>query len=93
MNNIPRIREVKPLKNMMLAVTFKNGVIKEYDVKPLVKRYEIFNQLENVSIFNLVKVDCGGFGIMWTDEIDLSEYEIWQNGITIGKDKMPSKAG
>jgi len=93
MNNIPRIKDVKPLKNMMLAVTFKNGVIKEYDVKPLVKSYEIFKCLENESIFNLVRVDAGGFGIAWTDDIDLSEYEIWQNGIATSLDDMPTKAG
>lgn len=93
MNNIPRIKDVKPLKNMMLVVTFKNGVIKEYDVKNLVAKYEIFKCLENESIFNLVKVDAGGFGISWTDEIDLSEYEIWQNGIISSLDDMPTKAG
>lgn len=93
MNNIPKIKDVKPLKNMMLSVTFENGVIKEYDVKPLIKRYEIFKHLENESIFNLVRVDAGGFGIAWTDDIDLSEYEIWENGFVTSLDDMPAKAG
>lgn len=78
-----RIQEVKPLDNMFLAVTFKNGILKKYDVKPLVQKYKIFKQLENKAIFDLAKVDCGGFGVAWTDELDLSEYEIWQNGITV----------
>jgi len=27
-----------------------------------------------------VKVDAGGYGISWNDDIDLSEYELWTNG-------------
>lgn len=81
MNGIPRIKEVKPLDNMFLNVIFQNGISKKYDVKPLIKKYAVFSQLQNRAIFNLVRVDCGGFGIVWTDEIDLSEYEIWENGI------------
>lgn len=35
MKGIPRIKEVKPLDDMMLSVIFKNGVSKQYDVKPM----------------------------------------------------------
>jgi len=27
-----------------------------------------------------VRVDPGGYGISWNDNIDLSEYELWTNG-------------
>jgi hypothetical protein len=27
-----------------------------------------------------VKVDGGGYGVFWSDEVDLSEYELWVNG-------------
>lgn len=53
------------------------------DVKPLTKKYDVFQQLQNKALFDLVRVDCGGFGIAWNDEIDLSEYEIWENGINV----------
>jgi hypothetical protein len=92
MNNTPRIKDVEPNGNMILTVIFQNGVIKEYDVRPLISRYDVFEQLENESIFNLARVDCGGFGVAWTDEIDLSEYEIWENGITISPSETTSKA-
>ena len=81
MNGIPRIKEVKPLENLEILAIFQNDIVKKYDVKPLLKKYDVFKQLENPNLFNMVRVDCGGFGIVWNDEIDLSEYEIWQNGV------------
>jgi len=81
MNGIPRIKEVKPLENLEILAVFQNDIVKKYDVKPLLKRFDVFKQLENPHLFNMVRVDCGGFGIVWNDEIDLSEYEIWQNGV------------
>ena len=83
MNGIPKIKDVKPLDDMILAVTFENNIKKNYDLKQLVDKYPVFNELKNKSVFNLVHVDCGGFGVAWTDEIDLSEYEIWNKGYEI----------
>jgi hypothetical protein len=83
MNGIPRIKEVKPLDDMMLMVTFDNNIMKNYDVKKIIDKYPVFKELKNKNIFNLVHVDCGGYGISWTEEIDLSEYEIWDKGIQI----------
>ena len=80
MNGIPRIKDVKPLDDMMLMVTFDNNVVKRYDVKQIVNKFSAFEELRNKSIFDLVHVDCGGFGVAWTDDIDLSEYEIWNKG-------------
>ncbi|WP_423805896.1 DUF2442 domain-containing protein [Phascolarctobacterium succinatutens] len=31
-------------------------------------------------LFNLVKVDVGGYGISWNDDLDLSCDELWENG-------------
>jgi hypothetical protein len=77
---VPRITDVKPLADMNLMVTFDNNFEKKYDVKSLLDKYAVFEELKNEEIFNLVHVECGGFGIAWTDEIDLSRYEIWHNG-------------
>jgi hypothetical protein len=35
---------------------------------------EMFWWLKNDAFFKSVKVDTGGYGISWNDEIDLSEY-------------------
>jgi hypothetical protein len=80
MNNIPKIIKVEPLENMILLVVFEDGTRKLYNMKPLINKMEIFSELQNKSLFNMVKVDTGGYGIVWNDEIDLSKYEIWNNG-------------
>jgi hypothetical protein len=43
----------------------------------------MFQLLKNDAFFKSVKVDAGGYGISWSDEIDLSEHELWTNGIEL----------
>jgi hypothetical protein len=43
--------------------------------------------LKDKFIFKSVRVDEGGYGISWDDEIDLSEYELWKNGTEINFNK------
>lgn len=75
-----KVKEVKPLKDYILEITFFNEKIKYYDVSNLFEKWKIFNELrENKELFNKVKVDKGGYGISWSDEIDLSCDELWEN--------------
>lgn len=79
---VPRIRSVMPLPNWKLHVTFENHVQKIYDCIPLFE-LERFRLLKNEAFFKLLQVDAGGYGISWNDDLDLSEYELWHNGIEI----------
>ena len=78
--NFHIIKSVKPLDNLVIEITFANGTKKKYDVKPLMQRWEAFKELQNIELFNKVKVDVGGYGIVWNENIDLSGEEIWKNG-------------
>ena len=75
-----RIEEIIPLKNMILKIKFKNQKIKYYDVKNVLNKIEEFKVLENVAIFNNVKIDIGGYAIVWNDELDISCEELYNNG-------------
>lgn len=75
-----KVKKVKPLKNQILEVEFSNGEIKLYDTKQLFEEFEEYRLLENDDIFNLVKVDCGGSAVAFTDEIEITEYELYTNG-------------
>jgi hypothetical protein len=77
--NAPRIQSIKPLEEKRLLVKFANGVEKIYDCTQILN-LDIFQILNNDAFFNSVKVDSGGYGISWNDELDLSEYELWVNG-------------
>ena len=78
-----KIANVIPLKDMNLLVFFKNGVIKKFDVKPIIKDYPEFKALKEPALFQMVKVEPGGYGISWNEELDCSEGELWDNGVEI----------
>lgn len=75
----PKIQSVKPLEGKQLLVKFVNGVEKIYDCNQLL-HLEVFQLLNNDAFFKLVKVDSGGYGISWNDDVDLSEHELWVSG-------------
>lgn len=81
-----KVSSVIPLKNLNLLVFFENGVIKKFDVKPIIKDFPEFQTLENEDIFNLVQVEPDGYGISWNSELDCSEGELWENGVEIPLD-------
>ena len=76
-----KVKNIIPLENMNLLVLFENGIIKKFDVKPIIKDFPEYSQLENQDIFNLVSVEPGGYGVSWNDELDCSEGELWENGV------------
>ncbi|MBI4646595.1 MAG: DUF2442 domain-containing protein [Bacteroidia bacterium] len=76
----PKIIDVKAIKNYNLLVTFDNNITKIYNCSNLLNLPQ-FYLLKDVMLFRSVKIDTGGYGILWNDDIDLSEYELWTNGI------------
>ena len=79
MERVPRIKTVAAVGQLKLVVGFDNGIEKEYDCAPLLARSP-FRLLKDPGFFRAVRVDTGGYGISWNDDIDLSEYELWSNG-------------
>jgi hypothetical protein len=75
----PRIERITPVEGKRLLVKFVNGVEKTYDCTQLL-HLEAFQRLENEGFFKSVSVDPGGYGISWSDDVDLSEHELWVNG-------------
>ncbi len=76
-----KVKSIKPLQEYILLITFENGIKKYYDVKMLFSKWSTFQKLENnYELFSNVKVDIGGYGISWNDEIDISCNELWENG-------------
>ena len=82
MEKIPKIIAVESQNGKKLLVTFNNGIKKLYDCSPLLES-DTFRPLLNDALFNAVHVDKHGYGVIWTDELDLSESELWINGLPI----------
>ena len=79
MDSIPKIVAAEAVGPAELLVRFDNGVGKTYDFRPLLSRPE-FQLLNTRAFFRAVRVDPGGYGISWNDNMDLSGYELWAHG-------------
>jgi hypothetical protein len=75
----PRIKSVRPRKGKRLLITFENGDQKVYDCTPLLNR-DVFRPLQDESLFRCARADSHGYGVVWSDDIDLAESEVWLNG-------------
>ncbi|MBD2443287.1 DUF2442 domain-containing protein [Dolichospermum sp. FACHB-1091] len=49
----------------------------------MVLYFPIFAPLRQLAFFQNFQVEQGGYGIVWNEDIDLSEDELWKNGITV----------
>ena len=79
-----KVKNVSPLPEYRLSVQFSEGVTKIYDVKPLFKRLKPFRIfLNEPELFYEVRVDTGGYGIIWNESIDLSCDELYENGVQV----------
>jgi Protein of unknown function (DUF2442) len=79
---VPKIVSAEAIDNSTLIVEFSNGDRKQYSISKLLEK-PMFSPLKNPSFFRGFQVDAGGYGVAWNDEIDLSEYELWQNGTDV----------
>jgi hypothetical protein len=64
----PRVVNVRPEHDFTLLITFNNGEVKSFDVKPYMG-IGIFKELQDLSMFNSVKPFLGS--IQWSNGLDL----------------------
>lgn len=77
-----KVKEVKPLKDFKLWVRFIGGAVKTYDMHPIMDKFKAFDELKNnPKLFEKVKVDAGGYGIIWNERLDLSCNDLWYDGV------------
>lgn len=77
-----KIKSVTPLADYVLFVSFVEGVQKKYDLKPLFSRITEFQDLQNINgLYELVRVDVGGYGVVWNENLDLACNELWEHGV------------
>ncbi|WP_375339100.1 DUF2442 domain-containing protein [Cylindrospermopsis raciborskii] len=67
------------IQHFCLLVCFSNHQKRKYNIQKLLEK-PVFSPLKNYGFFKNFQIDPSGSAILWNDEIDLSEYEIWTNG-------------
>ena len=80
--NPPKIVSAIAIDDTTLLIEFSNHDRKQYCIKHLLDK-PMFLLLQNPSFFRSFQIDDGGYGIILNDEMDLSEYELWQNGTIV----------
>lgn len=74
-----RIKNATPIINYQILVHFFDGENKLYNMKPLLQK-NIFSPLKDINLFTKLNIDPGGYGISWTEDIDISCDELYENG-------------
>lgn len=86
-----RIQKVTARENQCVEAVFYNGAVVRYDME---KAYKIFPRLtvlrDNPMLYGEVRVDVGGYGVSWNDELDLDAETIWDGGVLIEMEEEPS---
>jgi hypothetical protein len=75
----PKIKKVTAKENYILEVVFENEIKKLYDCKNLFNN-SVFERIKNSNYFKKVENNICPYAVVWDDEIDLAESEIWVNG-------------
>jgi hypothetical protein len=78
----PKVQSAKAINDHTLLIEFDNRQKKTYDISPLLEK-EMFLPLKNPAFFKAVKVEQGGYAVVWNNNIDISEYELWCHGQVI----------
>ena len=78
-----KVKSVIPRLNQILLIEFDNEIRKTYNVSSLFEQFPESQILRNKPMFDIEHVDCGGYSVSWTPDIDISEWELWDNGTTV----------
>jgi len=65
-----------------LDVEFMNGEVKNYKMDYMLNIFPQFQILkEDKELFKAVRVDAGGYGVSWNDDLDVDARTLWEEGI------------
>ena len=74
------IKEVKPLDNYLLHLTFENGEKRLFDLKPFLD-FGIFQELKDLRLFKTVKKSFDS--IEWDNEADFDPEILYQKSLKL----------
>lgn len=78
--------DVKFLDDVKLQMTFQDGKVVQYDMSKMFNKYPQLSKLrDNRSLFERGKLDPGGFGIIWNDDLDFDAMSIYEGGEVVGQ--------
>ena len=79
--------DLKLLEGTSLEVSFRDGIVKRYDMSILFSKYPQLKQLEDRSLFLSGKL-MGAYGVVWSDELDIETETIYEDGETVRHENL-----
>ena len=77
-----KITSLQIKSDYLLVVGFSNNKVKLFDLRPYIEKYKPFKQLvDQPGLYETAKIDIGGYGIVWNDELDISAEGIYEKGL------------
>ena len=77
-----KITSLATLPDYVLLVGFQSGEYKQFDLKPYMEKYPPFRAMLDVNgLYEQAKIDVGGFGIVWNDDLDVSAEGVYEKGV------------
>jgi hypothetical protein len=76
-----KIIAANAIDDRTLLIEFSQNEFKKYDISKLFNN-QMFAPLQNPSFFKNFRIEAGGYGLVWNEDIDISEYELWKNGVS-----------
>lgn len=84
----PKIQEVEARPGRQLLVRFHNGVTKLYDCGKLLQDPLFAPLRDDDALFDKARADPHGYAVVWNDELDLAESEVWLGGKVVREDSV-----
>lgn len=81
----PRVKTVKPNPDHSLTLTFNNGEVKRFDVKPYLS-IGIFQELKDLRVFNSVITFLGS--VQWTNGQDFCPDTLYEESMPVSDTMM-----
>ncbi len=67
-----------------LEMTFQDGSVKAYDISVLFTKYPQLEALKDRNLFLKGRL-CGGYGVIWNDDLDIDAETVYDDGVTVRK--------
>lgn len=74
------VKDVKPLDDYLLLLTFENGENRQFDLKPYLD-FGLFKELKDLNLFKSVRISFDT--IEWNNEVDLDPEFLYRKSIRI----------
>ena len=86
-----RVQSVSMIDQNILQAIFIGGEVIQYDLRKMLSILPQFQEIINdPSLASKVHADTGGYGVSWSDDLDLDSETIWEDGVFIRIESLAS---